>query len=169
MNITLPGYGLSALQACRLEGGFIVAGWDCATEVDPQPGFERSPYELGLGWLVDLDGANFVGRRALQEQKRNGHRYALRHCDIDEQVEIDDGADLYATVDDRDVSIGLITCSSWSWGMKRTIGNASIKAAFRDLKNAWMNVEEKRIAVKLGRGPFIDLQRRNQVPAPVSA
>ncbi len=43
LEIELPGYGLSALQACRLEGGFIVAGWDCSTEAEPQPGFERSP------------------------------------------------------------------------------------------------------------------------------
>ena len=63
MEIELPGYGLSALQACRLEGGFIVAGWDFATELDPKPGFERSPYEVGLGWLVNLDSADFVGRQ----------------------------------------------------------------------------------------------------------
>ena len=39
-GIAVPGYGLTALQACRLEGGFIVMGWDCASEADPNPGFE---------------------------------------------------------------------------------------------------------------------------------
>ena len=83
LNIPIPGYGLSVVQACRLEGGFIVAGWDCATEVDPQPGFERSPYELGLGWLVNLEAIPFVGRDALAEQKKNGHAHVLRSFTTD--------------------------------------------------------------------------------------
>ena len=99
IGIALPGYGLDALQACRLEGGFIVAGWDFATELEPQPGFERSPYDLGLGWLVNLDAADFIGRDALLEQKKNGHRYSLRSFEIDNVSQPDDSAEIYAGVD----------------------------------------------------------------------
>jgi aminomethyltransferase len=38
MGLSMPGYGLRTLETCRLEGGFVVAGWDFATELDPQPG-----------------------------------------------------------------------------------------------------------------------------------
>lgn len=167
LNIALPGYGLSALQACRLEGGFIVAGWDCATELEPQPGFERSPYELGLGWLVNLDAADFVGRDALLQQKKNGHRYTLRSFEIDENVQPDDGIDIYRNADEQKNSIGIINCSSWSWGMSKTIGNASVRTEHANLEDAWILLDGKHFSVKLSRGPLIALQRRNQVPAPI--
>ena len=169
MEIALPGYGLSALQACRIEGGFIVAGWDCSTELDPQPGFERSPYELGLGWLVNLDAANFVGRDALLEQKKNGYPYTLRSFEINENSQPVDGTDLYAGANDRDISVGTVNCSSWSWGLKKMIGNASIKSEHSGLEEAWMPLDGKFIKVKLQRGPLITLDRRNQVPAAIDA
>ena len=165
MGITLPGYGLSALQVCRLEGGFIVAGWDCATELEPRPGFERSPYELGLGWLVNLDAADFVGRDALIKQKKSGHQYTLRCFEIDGVSQPDDGAELFASLDGHDASVGIVSCSSWSWGMNKMIGNASILSEHAALGHAWIELGGKRLHVLLSREPLITLQRRNKVPA----
>ncbi len=53
-------------------------GWDCSTEADPNPDLERTPFELGIGWLVELDERDFVGRAALMAQKENGHRFLRR-------------------------------------------------------------------------------------------
>ncbi len=166
MDVALPGYGLGALQACRLEGGFIVAGWDCATEVDPQPGFERSPFELGLGWLVDLDAADFVGRDALRKQEEMGHPHTLRSFEIGQNSTPDDGATVYAGAGNTE-SAGIIACSSWSWGMNKTIGNASIKSEYAELTQAWVEIDGKRVEATLSRGPLLSLERRNQVPAPL--
>ncbi len=167
MDIALPGYGLSALQACRLEGGFIVAGWDFTTELEPQPGFERSPYELGLGWLVDLDADEFVGRDALREQKENGYRYTLRCFEIDKNAQPDDGAELYAEVNGHDTPVGIVNCSSWSWGLNKMIGNASIESEHAELDAAWIPINGERLKMNLSRGPLITFERRNQVPAPL--
>ena len=169
MDIALPGYGLSALQACRLEGGFIVAGWDFATELEPQPGFERSPYELGLGWLVNLDAADFVGRDALLEQKKNGYSYTLRSFSIDEKNQPDDGTEIFSISNDKNISIGIVNCSSWSWGLNKMIGNASIRAEHVDLTDAWIPINGKRIDMKLSSRPPVSLERRNQIPAPIDA
>ena len=169
MSIEIPGYGLSALQACRHEGGFIVAGWDCATELEPNSELDRSPYELGLGWLVNLDGAHFVGRDALLNQKKNGHQFTLRSFVINEARLPDDGTELYAEGGDHDASIGIITSSSWSWGMGKTIGNASIRSEHADLESAWVTIHGKPVKLTLSRGPLISLERRNQVPAPTDA
>jgi aminomethyltransferase len=166
MNIEIPGYGLSALQACRLEGGFIVAGWDCSTELDPIPDFERSPYELGLGWLVKLDAVPFVGRDALALQKKNGPRFTLRSFVIDKDCNPDDGAELFDRVDAQNESIGKVACSNWSWGMNKTIGNASIKAEHANVNEAWVVTAGEYVKLTLSRGPLITLERRNQVPAP---
>jgi len=168
MNIDIPGYGLSALQACRLEGGFVVAGWDFSTELDPIPGFERSPYDLGLGWLVDLDGAPFVGREALLEQEKNGHPYTLRSFEIDAGGVPEDGAVLQDGTGENATQVGIITCSNWSWGLNRVIGNASIQSEHARLGNAWVTIDGEYVEVKLSRGPLLTLERRNQLPAPVS-
>jgi len=167
LNITMPGYGLSALQACRLEGGFIVAGWDCSTELDPIPDFERSPYELGLGWLVNLDAAPFVGRDALALQQKEGHRFSLRSFVLDSSCTPADGTALFDSIDAGNEPIGAIACSNWSWGMNRTIGNASIKAEFADIDEAWICSAGETIKLALSRGPLISLQRRNEFPAPI--
>ena len=169
MNIAIPGYGLSALQACRLEGGFVVAGWDFATEVEPNPELERSPYEAGLGWLVNLHGAHFVGRDALAQRKKIGHRYTLRSFVIDEDSLPNDGAEIFAVDSNHDTLVGVVTCSSWSWGMNKTIGNASIKSEHADLESAWVAIDGRRVKLTLSRGPLISLERRKQVPAPTDA
>jgi aminomethyltransferase len=164
LDIALPGYGLSALQACRLEGGFIVAGWDCATEIDPQPGFERTPFELGLDWLVNLDGEDFIGRDALIEQKENGQNFVLCSFSFEENILPQDRS----TVFDGDQVVGEITCSHWSWGLKKMIGNASIKLEHRDIENACTTIDGQRVDIALSRGPHIMLDRRNQVPAKIT-
>jgi len=167
MDIAVPGYGLSALQACRLEGGFVVAGWDFSTEADPIPGLDRSPYDVGLGWLVNLEAARFVGRDALLEQKKNGHPFVLRNFVMNEDCLPEDGAQLFVGANGHGSSVGIVTSSSWSWGLNKAIGNASIKSEHATLEKVWVAIDGKRVEVTLGRGPLLTLERRNQVPAPI--
>ncbi len=165
LNIELPGYGLNALQVCRLEGGFIVAGWDCSTEIEPQPGFDRSPYELGLGWLVDLNGDDFVGKDALAEQMKSGPAYSLRYFSINNEMELPNGTEVYAVGGDE--VIGSVNSSSWSWGLQKTIGNASIKYENRDEERGRVSIEGKILDLRLCSRALVELPRRNQVPAPI--
>jgi aminomethyltransferase len=167
-NIAIPGYGLSALQACRLEGGFIVAGWDCSTELDPIPDFERSPFELGLGWLVNFDAFPFVGREALAQQQTNGHRFTLRTFSTDSSCQPVDGAEIFEKPAPGNGSVGKVACSSWSWGMNKTIGNASIKSEYADVSEAWIVSDGYYVKLTLSRGPLVSLERRNEYPAPIS-
>ena len=165
LGLAIPGYGLTALQACRLEGGFIVAGWDCSTKADPQPGFERSPYELGLGWLVDLQSAPFVGREALQEQQRRGQQFTTRSFEMNTPRGPEDGATLYALVDSREQVIGSINCSAWSETLGRMIGNASIKDRYTDVESAWTELDGEAVTAVLSNPPLLKFARARQVPA----
>ncbi|MEH6589886.1 MAG: aminomethyltransferase family protein [Halioglobus sp.] len=165
LGYDIPGYGLGALEVCRLEGGFIVAGWDFSTEADPTPGFDRTPFDVGLGWLVDLAAENFVGREALKKIKEQGQRYVLRSLQIDGQCQLEDGAALVAEIDGQERQVGSVNCSAWSWGLEKTLGNASIELAYADLTEVSMQVGAVRRNVVLGRGPVLNLERRNQVPA----
>jgi aminomethyltransferase len=167
MGIDIPGYGITVMEACRIEGGFVVPGWDCATERDRSPGFERTPYELNLGWLVELNQVDFVGRDALCERKKDGHRFALRGFVIETRTKATQGATLHAMIDGEVVEIGTMPCISYSWGMERTIGNASIQLPYADLKEAWTIIDGERLGVELKCGPLINLPRRTQLPAPL--
>ena len=129
MDIALPGYGLSALQACRLEGACIVAGWDCSTEVDPQPGFERSPFELGLGWLVNLEAGDFIGRDAFLNYDSPREKYATFSVDAgncaiwgDEAIFLDGEAIGYVTSGgfgpacEKHIALGYVNCDAYRPG-----------------------------------------------------
>jgi aminomethyltransferase len=56
--------GLGARDTLRLEGKLCLYGNDLTEET--------TPLEAGLGWVVKLDGADFIGKPALLEQKAKG-------------------------------------------------------------------------------------------------
>ncbi len=61
--------GLEALEMVRIEAGFIVPGDDFNTaETAVRADRSRSPFELGLGWVVNFDKPYFTGKRALLEE-----------------------------------------------------------------------------------------------------
>ena len=63
--------GLGARDTLRLEARLPLYGNDLDETT--------TPLEAGLGWVVKLDGADFIGREALRAQKRGGrHAQALR-------------------------------------------------------------------------------------------
>ncbi|MGH7462416.1 MAG: aminomethyltransferase family protein, partial [Longimicrobiales bacterium] len=68
--------GSLALEMARIEAGFIQAGVDFVpAEHAVRQERARSPFELGLGRLVDFNKPNFNGRRALLEEQRKGSRH----------------------------------------------------------------------------------------------
>jgi aminomethyltransferase len=61
--------GLGARDLLRLEAALLLHG----TDMDAG----TNPFEAGLGWIVELDGADFVGREALLRAKQKGLRRVL--------------------------------------------------------------------------------------------
>ena len=58
--------GLDALEMVRIEAGFIMPADDFNTaETTIRADHDRSPFELGMDWLVSLDKSYFTGKRAL--------------------------------------------------------------------------------------------------------
>lgn len=63
--------GLGALEMVRIEAGFIMPGDDFNTaETAIRADRDRSPFELGLGWLVNFDKPYFTGKKALMEEAK---------------------------------------------------------------------------------------------------
>ncbi len=65
--------GMLALDVVRLEAGLILLEVDYTSSRHAMnPAQNYSPAEIGLGRLVSLDKADFVGRRALAEERQQG-------------------------------------------------------------------------------------------------
>jgi aminomethyltransferase len=58
--------GLGARDSLRLEAGMLLYGQDMDRSTNP--------FEAGLGWLVELNDGDFIGKSALLEIKRQGVR-----------------------------------------------------------------------------------------------
>jgi len=75
--------GMIALDIARIEAGLILIEVDYASSkkalIDSQ---KYSPFEIGLGKLVDLKKENFVGREALAQEAKKGSERALVGLEI---------------------------------------------------------------------------------------
>ncbi len=76
--------GLDALDIARIEAGFVLQGCDYTSAFDTVLASQKtSPYEIGLGWTVDLDREPFIGQCALQAEVRDGSAWAFVGLVID--------------------------------------------------------------------------------------
>ncbi len=77
--------GILAMDMARVEAGLFMIEVDYTSTrhawIDAQ---KSSPFELGLDWTVSLDKAGyFVGRRALEREKREGSVWKLMGLEIE--------------------------------------------------------------------------------------
>ena len=120
----IQAMGDEALQMLRIEAGFI----QCRHEFMPahatvRAGHTRSPFELGLGWLVDFNKPNFNGRKALLAQKKHGHRFNLVKLDIEGNKP---ARDSYVFTK-KNKQIGTVTSAIWSPSAKASIALATLQ------------------------------------------
>jgi aminomethyltransferase len=76
--------GIVALDIARVEAGLLLIEVDYISSRKALiPEQVSTPYELGLGWTVDLEKGYFIGREALLEEKRHGSQWAFVGLEID--------------------------------------------------------------------------------------
>ena len=169
-NITPMGG--DALDLARIEAGLLLAGVDFlpadeAVRIDRT----RSPYELGLGWLVDLSKPNFNGRQALLEEKRRGSRYNFVKLDIDGNKP----AHQSFIFTKREKAIGHVTSAMWSPTAKANIALASLEAPYGNIGEEFLveiyyqrELKWNRVMApcRVVKDAFFDPPRRRMTPAP---
>jgi aminomethyltransferase len=163
--------GTHALEMTRIEAGFIQAGVDfLPADSAVRLGHTRSPFELGLAWLVDFKKPNFTGRKALLEEKEKGSRFNFVKLDIAGNKPATD-AYIYNR---KDEVVGTVTSAMWSPTAKANIALASLHAPWgkpgddlyaeiyyqRELK--WNRVKARATVVE---GAFFDPERKKVTPA----
>ncbi len=122
--------GGEALEMARIEAGFIQAGVDfLPADRTVRPGRGRSPYELGLDWLVSFDKPVFTGMRALRAEKENGSSaWRLLKLDVDGNKAATSSY-IYSA---RKKQVGFVTSAMWSPVAKKNIALANVKASAAD-------------------------------------
>lgn len=165
--------GYQALEMARIEAGFILPNVEfISAEHTLRLNRDRSPFELGLDWLVDLKKGHFNGRRALMMEKEKGARQRLVGIEIEGNKPAH-GALIYSSVNAKK-QIGAVTSALWSPTCKRNIALAMLDAPFFDGKTAmWAEIylhrelvwERRMCKCKIVERPFFAPERRRQTPA----
>jgi aminomethyltransferase len=167
----LTPFGSAALDLLRIEAGFLQPHADFmpfreASRIDRG----RSPFELGLDWLVSFDKGFFIGRRALEREKQAGSRYRLVGLDVPGNKPATDSF-IYRR---RRKEVGHVTSAMWSPTCKRNIALAIVDA--RALEGGeddlWAEIyvprelqwEKRMVQVRIVPRPFFDPSRRKATP-----
>jgi aminomethyltransferase len=132
--------GMLALDVARIEAGLILIEVDYFSSkralIDSQ---KYSPYEIGLGRLVDLKKEHFIGRDALDAEHHRGPKRLLMGLDVHwEDVErlydaVGLGPQVPSTASRSAVpvyrgglQVGKATSTTWSPTLKKMIALASL-------------------------------------------
>jgi aminomethyltransferase len=146
-NYDIRPAGLDALDMTRVEAGLILKDVDYFNSLHALIADRMStPYELSLGWTVDLKRDPFNGQAALQAEKEQGSKWAIVGLDIDwpqlEELYYKRGLPpvigshawrssipIY-TGKDRNTQVGYATSGTWSPILKKNIALATIEKKY---------------------------------------
>jgi aminomethyltransferase len=164
--------GSKALNIARIEAGFLLPNMDfVSAEHTIRTGRDRSPLELGLGWLVDFGKGHFTGRRALWAEQQRGPARQLVGLDIEGNKPAHN-AWLYSDKSGKQ-QVGTVTSAIWSPTCKRNLALAMVDAPFiRTGSQVWADIYlsrelvwERRMArAQVVERPFFLPERRKATP-----
>jgi aminomethyltransferase len=174
--------GMLALDVARVEAGLLLIDVDFVGSKKAMiPDQKYTPYELGLGRLVDADKGAFIGRAALRDARLPRRQVVGLEIDwsdveaIYERVGLAPLAPSAASrvpvpVLDGDRQVGRGTTTAWSPTLKRLIALACIDAP-RHVEGTRLrfelSVEGARhfVGATVVRTPFFNPSRKSATPA----
>ncbi|MEX0709079.1 MAG: aminomethyltransferase family protein [Woeseia sp.] len=135
--------GLSALEMLRIEAGFIMPGFDFNTaEATIRDGYDRSPYEAGLGWVVALDKGHFTGQSALRAEHAQPPKRQLTKIVIEGNKP---AGQAFVYTGKNGKLCGEVKCTTWSPILKANLALADIE--FRNGRlppDLWVRIDYQR-------------------------
>ena len=173
--------GILALDVARIEAGLLLLEVDYVSShhalIDSQT---SSPYELNLGWTVNLEKGPFIGKQALVDEQRRGPAWQF----VGIEVDWDSLEQLYAEVRlppklptmawrvsvpiyVGGKQVGYATSGCWSPILKKYIALAHLESAYAKMgSDVSMEVtvehRRKQAAAKIVKTPFFDPERKRK-------
>jgi len=134
----------------RTEAGILNYGNDMS--------LEDNPYEVGLGWLVDLDQeADFIGKEALKRIKAEGVKRRLVGVEIDSGPLATPNEQPIWPVSQGGVRIGELRSFAYSPRLEKSIGYAMVPIEHARLGTTLaIDLPSGGVAATVVRKPFID-------------
>ena len=175
--------GMLALDVARVEAGLLLIEVDYTSSKKALiPSQKYSPYELGFGKMVHLEKENFIGKRALARDHRQGVARQLVGLEID-WVEVEEQFDKFGLspaapsqasrvavpVYDGDKYVGKTTTTAFSPLLKKLIALASVGAEYSKLGTRLqmeLTIEAQRMKTRatVVALPFFNPKRKTAVP-----
>ena len=177
--------GMLALDVARIEAGLLLIEVDFFSSKKAMIGTQAySPYEMGLGRLVNLDKARFIGQQALRDEYGRGHSRQVVGLEIEwpeverryEQVGLPPSVGAAASrvavpVYRSGRQVGKATSTTWSPVLKKMIALATIERPHYTEGTAVeveVTVEAVRhqVSAKVVPTPFFNPRRKTATPPP---
>ena len=175
--------GMLALDVARIEAGLLLIDVDFHSSkkalIETQ---KYSPFEMGLGRLVQLDKNRFVGQAALVEEQRRGHAREIVGLEVDwtgvERLyeaaglppSISPIASRVAVPVYRDgAQTGKATSTTWSPTLKRMIALATVRREHarpgtRLELEVTVEAVRHRVGAAVVKTPFFNPKRKTATP-----
>lgn len=164
--------GTAALNLARIEAGFIITNYDfVAAEQALRSDRARSPFEMGLDWMIDFDKGHFNGRRALlKERDGKTSRWALVGLELEGNVPGEHSLIYHR----KTREVGHVTGAAWSPTLKSNIALAMLERPYHDERNddLWVEIYALRelqysklmVKAKVVPRPFFNPPRKRATP-----
>jgi aminomethyltransferase len=171
--------GMLALDVARLEAGFILLEVDyIGVEKAIIPSQKYTPFEIGLGWTVDLKKEYFVGRKELGKENERGPSRQIVGLEIDlrdyehlfQQAGLPPQIPLTAwrggvPVYKEERQVGHATTGGWSPLLKKYIALATIRKEYvqpgtRVDFEVTVEYRRKTVGATVAKLPFFDPPRK---------
>ena len=175
--------GMLALDVARIEAGLLLIDIDFNSSkkslIEEQ---KYSPFEMGLGRLVNTDKNRFVGQKALIEEQKRGPAREIVGLEIDwteveklyEDVGLPPAVSAIASrvavpVYKDGTQVGKATSSTWSPTLKKMIALATLKREFTKPGTKLqfeITVESvrHRVGASVVKTPFFNPKRKTATP-----
>jgi aminomethyltransferase len=182
-GLGLEPAGMVALDRSRIEAGFPLIDVDFWNAdkvlVESQ---KSSPYEINMGWAVNLKKPHFVGKRALVEEQKKGTERFLVGIEITfreiERLYALEGLAPQLTNEVSRVGVpiysggrqvGKATSSGWSPYLKKFVALATVDRGY-ETEGTPLDLEytveyvRRRAHAKVAPLPFFDPERKRSAP-----
>ena len=175
----LHAAGMLALDVARIEAGLLLIEVDYMSSKKALIASQKfSPYELGFGKMVHLEKENFIGKAALEKDKKNGVARQLVALEVDwpevearyEEFGLTPAAPAQASrvhvpLYSGDRQVGKATSTTWSPVLKKMIALGSVETEQLRVGNKLqmeitIEAERQRVTARVVPLPFFNPPRK---------